>query len=797
MGRGAGMSCAGKERSLNSTGWKNYGALVEMKGIVASSCLLMVCGIMQQLEMGSFLDCMPRKTVTYQSGNINIFWKPRISNFSSLLINEETNTLYAGTKDYILALDLNDISKEITRASWFASEDGQLECLRRGKSKPECQNYILLLHKINASSLYICGTNAFHPACRYVIIGKTVLKLHGKAVESRGKCPFDPTMRSASLMVDGALYSATSNNFLGTEPIILRSLRNPLRTEFKASWLNEPTFVHMELMQDNGASSGSERIYIFFTETAVEFEFYNKLLISRIAQICKDDLGGKRILKKRWTSFLKTTLVCSAPESDFQFNIIQDAFVLKAANWRENIFYGIFTQQWGRLDISAVCAFRMEAVQDVFSKGNFKAPFAMENLHMKWVVHQGDIPSPRPGACIDVSAQGQGYSSSFDLPDRVLQFARDHPLMDDTVNPINHHPVLLKRGSKYTRIVVHRTSGLDNITYDILFLGTENGYLHKALNCWGEMFIVEEIQLFPSPEPVQILKLSPQKCLHEVFILIHPFFSRDLIQNIKSGDASGCLEVDKKIKRYPVALGSSLSLKCTPMSNLASLMWMFNGSHLQIKEAKHLFLIGALIIFNVTVADTGFYECQSVEKASGKEFHVTMATYFLYPQQGKDSLAIQHNLLHRMRANSAVPASWSLVPPEIEDPMRQEQPSRIQGPLLTSMLLGFAFAFLFLTLLAWNIYKGHLTVPCKSRRSETTEASRSASPEHSLALLGSIQKSSTTQTIISITSESAPLVSLPEECGSGKVKHSPNLSSSTPSCLVMDKTEFPSEECEA
>ncbi|XP_066491648.1 semaphorin-4D-like [Tiliqua scincoides] len=564
------------------------------------------------------------------------------------------------------------------------------------------------------------------------IIGSTHLKLHGKAVESRGKCPFDPAMRYASLMVDGALYSATSNNFLGTEPIILRSLRNPLRTEFKASWLNEPTFVHMDLMQENGTSSSSERIYIFFTETAVEFEFYDKLLISRIAQICKGDLGGKRILKKRWTSFLKSTLVCSAPESDFQFNVIQDAFVLKAANWRENIFYGIFTQQWGRLDISAVCVFRMEVVQDVFSKGNFKGPFAGENSHMKWVVHQGDIPSPRPGACIDVSDRRQGYSSSFDLPDKVLQFARDHPLMDGTVNPISHHPVLLKRGPKYTRLVVHQISGLDNATYDILFLGT-----------------------------------------------------------------------DKKIQRYPVALGSSLRLNCTPMSNLASSMWVFNGSWLQIKEAKHLFLSGALIIFNMTVDDTGFYECKSVEKASGKEFHVTMATYLLYPQQGKDSLALQHSLLNRMRADSATPTSWSLIPPQVEDPVRQELPSKIQGPLLTSMLLGFAFAFLFLALLVWDIYRGHLTVPCKSRgrRAEMAEASGSSRPELVLAQLATNQKSSTTQTIISITSESALLMTLPGEGGSGKVKHGPNLTKGpmvcgSPSFLGMDKTQFPSEDCE-
>lgn len=40
------------------------------------------------------------------------------------------------------------------------------------------------------------------------------------------------------IFTDGEFYSATSNNFLGTEPIILRSMRNPVRTEFKTSWLN-------------------------------------------------------------------------------------------------------------------------------------------------------------------------------------------------------------------------------------------------------------------------------------------------------------------------------------------------------------------------------------------------------------------------------------------------------------------------------------------------------------------------------------------------------------------------------
>ncbi|KAL8177725.1 UNVERIFIED_CONTAM: hypothetical protein K2H54_017441 [Gekko kuhli] len=236
----------------------------------------------------------------------------------------------------------------------------------------------------------------------------------------------------------------------------------------------------MALAQDSRTSTG--RIYVFFTETAIEFEYYGKILVSRVAQLCT-------------------------------FNVIQDVFMLRAADGRETIFYGIFTQQWGKLDISAVCAFSMETIQDVFLKGSYKGPLSMEHSHVKWVLHRGEVPTPRPGACIDVSAHDQGYNSSLDLPDRVLQFARDQPLLDDNVTPIDHRPVLLRRGTKYTQLVVDRAIGLDNLSYDILFLGTDSGHLHKALGRRGEMIIIEEIQLFPSPEPVQTLKLVPQKGL--------------------------------------------------------------------------------------------------------------------------------------------------------------------------------------------------------------------------------------------------------------------------------------------
>lgn len=43
---------------------------------------------------------------------------------------------------------------------------------------------------------------------------------------------------SSSCWTGSDLYSATSINFLGSEPVVLRSSDLALRTEFKSSWLN-------------------------------------------------------------------------------------------------------------------------------------------------------------------------------------------------------------------------------------------------------------------------------------------------------------------------------------------------------------------------------------------------------------------------------------------------------------------------------------------------------------------------------------------------------------------------------
>uniref|UniRef100_A0A8B9G2J1 Semaphorin 4A n=1 Tax=Amazona collaria TaxID=241587 RepID=A0A8B9G2J1_9PSIT len=410
----------------------------------------------------------PRRTLTH-------FSQANVSHYDIFLLREDEEELYVGARDRVLALAV---------APWgLGGSHGGYGVLSPPSSRcpplqTECFNFIRVLVPLNQSHLYVCGTYAFSPACTYIV--------RQPFLDGKGQCPFDPQHTYTALLVEGELYAGTMNNFQGNEPIISRSLgtRTLLKTD---AFLPDAAFVaSFSLPRD-------DKVYFFFEETAEEFDFFERLLVPRVARVCKSDVGGDKVLQKKWTTFLKAQLLCSQP-GRFPFNVIHHAFALPRPGGAD--IYAVFTSQAGREGSAAVCAYSHEALEEVF-EGKYKE---LNKESSRWTVYGGPDMSPRPGSC------SMGPSS-----DKALTFMKDHFLMDGKVAPAQGRPLLVRTNVTYTRIVVDETRAASGTSYRVLFLATADGFLHKAVELPGAPHIVESIQLFGTPEPVKNLLLAPGK----------------------------------------------------------------------------------------------------------------------------------------------------------------------------------------------------------------------------------------------------------------------------------------------
>uniref|UniRef100_A0A6Q2YG83 Semaphorin-3C n=1 Tax=Esox lucius TaxID=8010 RepID=A0A6Q2YG83_ESOLU len=632
---------------------------------------------------------MPRTSWKHEEVNLVEFAEPGIFNYSTLLLSEDKNVLYVGAREAIFELSMTNVSVKNNKVEWQVSEADMSMCILKGKSKEtDCLNYIRVLQVLDNNQLYVCGTHAFQPVCRYLSLKG--FSLEGPVEDGRGKCSFDPAQSFTTIMVDGELYSGTSYNFLGSEPIISKySLsQSLLRTEYSTSWLNEPSFVFADVIREgeNSANGEDDKVYYFFTEVSVEYEFFGKLLIPRIARVCK---------------------------------------------------------------------------------------------------------------CINNHNRLQNINNSLHLPDKTLQFVKDHPLLEDPVLPIGNGPKLITKDINYTQIAVERVQALDNNMYDVIFTGTDKGVLHKSVLYEEEVHTVEEIQLLHNSEPIKNLLISSQgtsflyvgsdsgvvqsptafcekypSCL-DCILTRDPYCAwdpntsacinifhtqgpsrRNLIQNL-SGDADNCPSVQH------FRITGSVELPCLIRSNMAVAVWKANGSLLTEASRFHLMGETGLLIYSVAPEDQGLYECWSLEWAPAmrKNFSRILAGYILVldvprrasPRGHPPQTAVTrtqsnpategNNVVRLLPLTSATPrpstptspppprsASPSLTTPlsSDTDPLPPELPSPSVAPIPDNvdpeylqhdnsralLFLFLLFFILFLAALAYNCYMRYLPGPC-------------------------------------------------------------------------------------
>ncbi|XP_054987610.1 semaphorin-6D isoform X5 [Sorex araneus] len=495
-------------------------------------CAYMLLLMISQLRAVSFPeDDEPLNTVDYHYSRQYPVFRGRPSGNESQhrldfqLMLKIRDTLYIAGRDQVYTVNLNEIPKtEVIpskKLTWRSRQQDRENCAMKGKHKDECHNFIKVFVPRNDEMVFVCGTNAFNPMCRYYRLN--TLEYDGEEISGLARCPFDARQTNVALFADGKLYSATVADFLASDAVIYRSMGDgsALRTiKYDSKWIKEPHFLH--------AIEYGNYVYFFFREIAVEHNNLGKAVYSRVARICKNDMGGsQRVLEKHWTSFLKARLNCSVPgDSFFYFDVLQSITDIIQINGIPTVV-GVFTTQLNSIPGSAVCAFSMDDIEKVF-KGRFKEQKTPDSV---WTaVPEDKVPKPRPGCCAK-HGLAEAYETSIEFPDETLSFIKSHPLMDSAVPPIADEPWFTKTRIRYrlTAIAVDHSAG-PHQNYTVIFVGSEAGVVLKVLAktspfSLNDSVLLEEIEAYnhakcnaENEEDRKVISLQLDKDHHALYV---------------------------------------------------------------------------------------------------------------------------------------------------------------------------------------------------------------------------------------------------------------------------------------
>uniref|UniRef100_A0A1A8F2Q1 Sema domain, transmembrane domain (TM), and cytoplasmic domain, (Semaphorin) 6D, like n=1 Tax=Nothobranchius korthausae TaxID=1143690 RepID=A0A1A8F2Q1_9TELE len=412
------------------------------------------------------------------------------------LMTKIQDTLFIAGRDQVYLVSLRESYRNeiipYRKLTWRSGQADREMCAVKGKHRDECHNFIKVLVPRNDDLVFICGTNGFNPMCRYYRLDN--LEFDGEEINGLARCPFDSKQTNVALFAEGKLYSATVADFQASDSVIYRSMGDgsALRTiKYDSKWLKEPHFLH--------AAEYGNYVYFFYREIAVEHSNLGKVVYSRVARICKNDVGGsQRVLEKHWTSFVKARLNCSVPgESFFYFDVLQSITDIININGVPSVV-GVFTTQMNSIPGSAVCAFTMTDIEKVFS-GRFKEQKTPDSVWTPFPEEK--LPKPRPGSCAG-HGPAASLKSSVEFPDDTLQFIKSHPLMDTAVPSIGDEPWFTKTRVRYrlTALAVDNQAG-PHKNYTVVFIGSESGVILKVLaktssDFLSDSLLLEEMDIF-------------------------------------------------------------------------------------------------------------------------------------------------------------------------------------------------------------------------------------------------------------------------------------------------------------
>uniref|UniRef100_G3WM75 Semaphorin 7A (JohnMiltonHagen blood group) n=1 Tax=Sarcophilus harrisii TaxID=9305 RepID=G3WM75_SARHA len=344
----------------------------------------------------------------------------------------------------------------------------------------DCENYITLLEK-QAEGLLICGTNARHPSC-WNLVNKTITLLG----ERRGYAPFTPDENSLVLFSDDHVYSTIRKQEYNGKIPRFRRIGGERELYTSDMVMQNPQFIKATIINQDEAYD--DKIYYFFRENNPDKNPEAPMNVSRVAQLCKGDRGGVSSLSaSKWNTFLKAMLVCSDPTTNKNFNWLQDVFLVPDASgdWRATKVYGVFSNPW---NYSAVCVYSIGDIDRIFRTSPLKG-------------YSGALPNPRPGKCLPDQEL---------TPTETFQVADSHPEVAQRVEPFGEKKTPLFHSKyHYKKVLVHQMQARNGSTFEVLYLATDKGTIHKVVESAYGAFNIMEIQPFHHhPATIQSMTLD-------------------------------------------------------------------------------------------------------------------------------------------------------------------------------------------------------------------------------------------------------------------------------------------------
>lgn len=407
---------------------------------------------------------------------IHTFLNSNIRNYSYLYIDNATGSLFVGARNRLVQLSLINInaSNSVKILEVPASESNRKPCFFNGKSDEYCQNYIKYVVRVDTLTLSFCGTDANTPSQYTAMYNVTTGSYELTTKSSKATaCPRDPKDNTTAVYVRTgnpgdlpALYAATINdNGKATisRPELITSdstkLSDKLENADPLHWLNEPQFVASFEVDDV--------VYFFFREIAVEFTGFMKKIVSRVAQVCKKDLGGSSLLVNKWTTYQKARLNCSLPGTfPFYFDEIQDVQLVN------DTFYALFISSTNGSSGSAICAFTVQSVKDRFADRVYKYRETLTSVY-----------SPLPAEKIPAdSSPGKCIENSKTLKDVEENFMMEYPLKDAPVQQKGGAPLVFLDDIQMHVLQIDKERSQQGGSL-ILYAGSNTGDVYK-IHSW-------------------------------------------------------------------------------------------------------------------------------------------------------------------------------------------------------------------------------------------------------------------------------------------------------------------------